>query len=177
MKPDLFCLLCFSWFVLATCNRPEPVPSAEEIRQTQDALVGANRIMVRKDREKIRAYAERHNLQLTEMNSGLWFGLVGKGTGDPALPGRLAVLKFKVSLLDGTVCYSSDSGGLKTFLIGQGGVESGLEEGILRMRAGDQAVLIMPPHLAHGLTGDGDKIPARAVVVYEVQLLEVKKPD
>lgn len=47
--------------------------------------------------------------------------------------------------------------GAKRFLIGQGGVEIGLEEAVLHLRKGDRATLILPSHLAHGLRDD-DKI-------------------
>jgi len=38
---------------------------------------------------------------------------------------------------------------------------------------GDKATFIMPPHLAYGLPGDGNKIPARSVIAYEVILVKV----
>ena len=63
----------------------------------------------------------------------------------------------------------------KQFRIGQGGVESGLEEGVLLLlHEGDKATFIMPPHLAHGLPGDGNRIPARSIIVYEVELVKVE---
>jgi FKBP-type peptidyl-prolyl cis-trans isomerase len=78
-----------------------------------------------------------------------------------------------VSLLDGTECYNSDREGPKIFTIGRGGVESGLEEGILLMKEGSRAKFIMPPYLAHGLPGDGKRIPARAIIVYDVELISL----
>ncbi len=42
------------------------------------------------------------------------------------------------------------------------------------LREGDRAVFIMPPHLAAGLPGDGDKIPAHSVIVYEVEVLKLE---
>ena len=86
----------------------------------------------------------------------------------------MVTLAYDVSLLDGTHCYGSDSLGFKQFRVGQGGVESGLEEGILMLNKGSKAIFIMPPHLAHGLTGDGDQIPARSVIVYHVELIKVE---
>ena len=110
---------------------------------------------------------------MSTTETGLWYQIYEHGTGDSARNGLIASLKYTVSLLDGTLCYTSDSTGEKTFLIGQGGVESGLEEGILLMRCGDKARFIMPPHLAHGLPGDNDKIPPRSTIVYQVELLNL----
>jgi len=59
-------------------------------------------------------------------------------------------------------------------VVGHGGVESGLEEAVLLLHAGDKARIIIPSHLAYGLVGDDDKIPARATLIYEIELIELK---
>lgn len=146
----------------------------KELHDTEEALVGANRLLVKKDREKIMAYVRRNNLTMKETPSGLWFGIQRYGFGAKARENALVTLKYRVSLLDSTVCYDSDSLGYKQFRLGKGGVEAGLEEGVLLLSVGDKANLIMPPHLAHGLPGDGNKIPARSVIVYEVILVKVE---
>jgi FKBP-type peptidyl-prolyl cis-trans isomerase len=53
-------------------------------------------------------------------------------------------------------------------------VESGLEEVILFLKKGDRAKIIIPSHLAFGLVGDGNKIPAMATLVYDLELIELK---
>lgn len=100
--------------------------------------------------------------------------IVDSGKGDLAKKGQVISLKYKLSLLDGTLCYSSDESGMKRFLIGQGGVESGLEEAVLMLKKGAKARFILPPHLAHGLVGDNGKVPARATVVYDVDVVDIK---
>ena len=160
--------------ILASCGGKVKETSESEIREAERAMVGANRILVKKDREKIKAYMERNNLSLEESPTGLWYGIPLAGTGEMAATGLVATLAYRVSLLDGTLCYDSDVLGVKQFRIGQGGVEAGLEEGVLMLRAGSKAIFIMPPHLAHGLPGDGNKIPARSIVLYEVELLTLE---
>ena len=76
--------------------------------------------------------------------------------------------------MDGRVCYSSDSLGPKEFVVGADNVETGLHEGIQYLHVGDRATLILPSHLAHGLIGDESKIPPKASVIYELELLSVK---
>jgi FKBP-type peptidyl-prolyl cis-trans isomerase len=80
------------------------------------------------------------------------------------------MIDYSVSLLDGTECYSSKSTGPQEFRIGQDNVESGLHEAILLMKVGDKARFILPPHLAHGLIGDQNKIPAMSTIIYDVEL-------
>ena len=145
----------------------------KDFRQTEEALVGANRMLVQRDKEKIQEYIKQNNLEMQESESGLWFGILKEGTGRQVSLNVLVTLDYEVSLLDGTRCYSSDSLGQKQFVTGNGGVESGLEEGVLMLKEGSEALFIMPPHLAHGLQGDGDRIPARSVIVYHINLLRV----
>jgi FKBP-type peptidyl-prolyl cis-trans isomerase FkpA len=157
--------------LFGACHKRDKKVSDEEYRKTREALVGANRILVKKDMEKINAYIRRHNWDMQQTASGLWYMIVEKGYGEPIKTGEIVTLNYRVELLDGSLCYSSDSLGPKRFRTGQGGVESGLEEGLLLLKNGSKARFIIPPHLAHGLTGDGNHIPARAVIVYEVEVI------
>ena len=147
----------------------------EEYSQRKQQLMEVNKILVKKDQQRIRGYVERKGLEMTETETGLWYHIEKEGDGEECKTDDRVTLKYKISLLDGTECYNSDADGLKTFHIGRGGVESGLEEGILLLRKGSLATFIMPPHLAHGLPGDGERIPARAILIYEVEVLAVDK--
>lgn len=161
---------------MSGCNRdtqqhPEKVENPE---QYNEQLVNVNKGMVQKESEEIENYIKRHNWEMQSTGTGLRYQIYKHGTGEAATDGKIAVLKYTLNLLDGTECYSSDKTGPKEFRIGKGGVESGLEEGIKLLKVGDKAKFIFPPHLAHGLTGDDDKIPARATLVYDVELVQLK---
>jgi FKBP-type peptidyl-prolyl cis-trans isomerase len=91
-----------------------------------------------------------------------------------AAPEQVAKVKYRISLLDGTVCYTSDATGPKDIVIAKDNTESGLHEGLQYLHEGDEATYILPSHLAHGLMGDGDKIPPKASVVYEIKLISLK---
>jgi FKBP-type peptidyl-prolyl cis-trans isomerase FkpA len=139
-----------------------------------EMLVRINKYLVQKDIELIESYAKRRDWNVTQTETGLFYEIYEKGSGDFARDGKQVTIHYTLSLLDGTVCYSSDQSGPNTFRLGRSREESGLEQGLLMMRVGDRAHLILPPHLAHGLLGDEDKIPARAVIVYDVELVEVE---
>jgi FKBP-type peptidyl-prolyl cis-trans isomerase len=139
-----------------------------------ETLIRINRSLVEKEQTQIKSYIQDHNLDMTQTGTGLWYHIEQMKEGPFVKKGQVVELNYKVSLLDGTECYNSDSLGVKSFLVGQGGVENGLEEGILLLKKGSRASFIMAPHLAHGLMGDDDKIPARAILFYEVEVLNVK---
>jgi FKBP-type peptidyl-prolyl cis-trans isomerase len=145
----------------------------EELAKFDKSLQAANRYLTTLDAERIESYAKRRNWDMKVTKSGLWYQIYEEGKGSKAKEGQVAVLNYQISLLDGTLCYTSDSLGTKEFSIGHGGVESGLEEGILMLKVGDKARFIMPPYEAHGLLGDMKKIPARSVIVYELELLKL----
>ncbi len=141
---------------------------------TKEDLISANRYMVNQDAASIKDYIARNHLSFTETQTGLWYFIDKEGSGELVKKGNVITLKYSISLLDGTLCYDSETNGNKEFKVGQGGVESGLEEGVLLLKKGSKATFIMPPHLAHGLVGDDDLIPGRATIIYTVEVLDVK---
>jgi FKBP-type peptidyl-prolyl cis-trans isomerase len=172
---SLLILLCS--LLLFSCRRystQQPADTPEIERLKKEVLLRVNRELVEEDAVKIKAFAERSGWKMQPTESGLWYMIYSTGQGEKAVEGKVAALAYTVSLLDGTVCYSSEQLGAKVFRLGQGGVETGLEEGVLLMRVGDKARFIMPPHLAHGLTGDGDCIRQRAIILYDVELISLK---
>ena len=159
--------------ILSCRQRPDVTRGNDSV--SRENLIRANKILVKQDAEKIEAYVKRRNWEMKETETGLWYMIYEKGNGARAKEGDIATIDYKISLLDGTECYSSAISGPKEFKIGQGGVESGLEEGILLLHVGDKARFIMPPHLAHGLLGDNNKIPARSIILYEVNLTKLEE--
>lgn len=141
---------------------------------TGEKLLKINKYLVEKDSVQIEKYISGKKWQVTKTETALRYEIYKHGNGKKAEKGKTATINYRVELPDGKLCYSSDSLGPKTFTIGKGGVESGLEEGLLLMREGDRAHLVLPPHLAYGLSGDQDKIGPRAIIIYDIELLSVK---
>lgn len=170
--PFVYFLFLFSWFN-AGCQQHQETQSAS-YNVSNDDLINMNRAIVSKDGDVIRQYLKDSKIDMTQTLTGLWYRIDKVGEGDLAKVGQTVFIKYKVMLLDGTLCYQSDSLGVKSFRLGQGGVESGLEEGLLLLRKGGKGSFVMPPHLAHGLTGDNDKIPRHSILLYEAEIVELK---
>ena len=159
--------------ILNSCFRDAPeqnenVPSIDE-----ETLISTNRYIIQKEVERIGNYVERRGWDMDTTKSGLWYMIIEKGAGPDAVKGKIATIEYEISLLDGTVCYSSEQTGPKQFTIGFGGVESGLEEGILLLNEGAEAIFVLPPYLAYGIPGDQKKIPPNASLVYYLNLKKV----
>lgn len=169
----LFLALIFTSSCKLSNNAKEPASQNQNIN-SKETLEKANKYLIRTEREDIENYIRRHKWQMEETGSGLQYMIYEKGDGQKATSGKIAVLDYKLSLLTGDIIYSSDEDGQKIFEIGKGNVESGLDEAIRFMQVGDRAKLILPAHLAYGLLGDDNKIPARCTLIYDMELIDIK---
>ncbi len=174
---QLFRALIVAVFLLPvafSCSRgraPEEQRSPAAINREE--LVNVNRQLAAREADLIESYSRRRGWDVEKTGSGLRYQIYEKGSGERVKTGSRVEIAYTVSLLDGTVCYSSGSDGNKVFRPGQGEAEAGLEEGILLLRQGDKARLVIPSYLAHGLIGDQNRIPPRAIIVYELEVINV----
>ncbi len=98
--------------------------------------------------------------------------VVGKGA--EAVNGKSITVHYTGTLKDGTKFDSSvDRKEPFTFSLGAGQVIKGWEQGIQGMKVGGKRKLTIPPDLAYGNNAVG-AIPANSVLIFEVELLDVK---
>lgn len=165
--------------MLISCRKQAASEKAPEMTagEEKEMLLRVNKFLVQKDVELIESYSKRQgwNMEITE--TGLFYEIYEPSQGLKVEMGDIINLKYELSLLDGTLCYTSDQDGNKLFRLGKSQEISGLEQAVAMMRAGEKARFVIPPHLAYGLLGDENRIPARAIIVYHVELVEVKSPD
>jgi len=165
-------VLVITVFVFVGCNDTGKTKRKRYV--SQETLINVNKKLVNRDAGEIKKYVDSLGVDVKTTQTGLWYFIKERGEGSNVQKRQIITLKYRVSLLDGTVCYSSEKDGLKVFEVGHGGVESGLEEGVLMLKKGTKAIFILPPYLAHGLLGDENKIPARSSIVYEVEVLSIE---
>ena len=58
--------------------------------------------------------------------------------------------------------------------MGAGSVIKGFDEGVVGMKVGGRRRLILPPSLGYGERGAPPKIPSGAVLVFDIELLEIR---
>lgn len=172
-QPVVLLILLLS---ILSCGNKKVIHEADKLTQDEvtEKLVEANRAAIATENDQINKLIDSSGWNVVETGTGLRYEIIEKGNGPKAKVGEIAQIEYEIELITGEVLYSSKQLGPKEFRIGRGGVESGLEEGILLLKAGDKARLIIPSYLAHGLSGDQDKIPPKATLIYTLTLIKLK---
>jgi FKBP-type peptidyl-prolyl cis-trans isomerase len=151
--------------ILARKNPGRPINSAmrEALNAEQPQLTLADEQIIEK------SWGTAHKLP-----SGLRYVVRSPGTGE-ATPhiGDEVICNYAGRLLDGTEFDSSYRRGTPfTFRLGTGAVIRGWDEAFLEMRKGEKRTLIIPYWLAYGDKGQPPKIPRKATLVFEVELID-----
>jgi FKBP-type peptidyl-prolyl cis-trans isomerase len=113
---------------------------------------------------------------MVKTGSGLRYMIYDSTTTENTMPKEFdtAYVTYSVSLINGKEVYESNPDKLASFVVGHDEVESGLQEGIRFLKPGNKAILVIPAHLAHGYSGDFNKIPRSATVIFDIEFVGLK---
>lgn len=166
----LILLLLLSLFACgeSTQKRPKPISKGE----MKSSMEKANRYLLSEEQEDIANYIQRHGLEMTTTGTGLRYQILKQGSEQKIEKGDKVTLEYELHSIAGDLIYSSENDGVKSFVVGNGSVESGLDEAMTYLHRGDVAKLIIPFHLAYGLHGDDDRIPEYATLVYTIKIID-----
>ena len=116
------------------------------------------------------------NLQTSSKTAeGLYYRDVQEGTGQVAVEGRQIRVHYTGWLPDGTKFDSSrDRNEPLPFTLGAGMVIRGWDIGVAGMRVGGRRTLVIPADLGYGANGMPPDIPGNSVLVFDVELVEVR---
>ena len=105
--------------------------------------------------------------------SGLKYAIISEGEGPAVEAGKLITVHYSGFLEDGTMFDSSvERDDPIQLVLGQGQVMPGWEEGLLLIKKGDKARLIIPPQLGYG-DRSFDKIPANSTLIFDIEIVEI----
>jgi FKBP-type peptidyl-prolyl cis-trans isomerase FkpA len=158
-----------------SCKGKSPSPMTDQdLARAQKELINDNKRQHNAEMLAIKNFISEKQWPMQETPTGLHYWIYEPGKGNQAKKDDRVAVSYTISLLDGTKCYESDAANPKEIHIGHGNIESGLHEALQLMHEGDKAKFILPSHLAFGFTGDSQKIPQNASVLYEIQLLRIQ---
>ena len=160
-------------FVLVACGDEPTKPSQTVTKdEMKNSMEKANRYLMNEEEEDIANYIQRHGLEMTMTGTGLRYQVMKQGSGPLIEKGQRVSMEYELHSIAGDLIYSSEKEGVKSFVVGEGSVESGLDEAMTYLHRGDVAKIIIPFHLAYGLHGDDNRIPEYATLVYTIKILD-----
>lgn len=173
-----FFYLIFFSLTLFSCRESKKEQEATGNTWNDSASVGFNKDRIQEEELQIKLFLSHHSeIQAQTTGTGLRYQIVKKSNGINVQPGDSVEVSLKISLLNGSICYQTDSSDIDLFLVDKSSIESGIQEGIKYMKEGEKAIFILPSNLAHGLLGDFEKIPPMSPIKVDVELIKVTKND
>jgi FKBP-type peptidyl-prolyl cis-trans isomerase len=110
-------------------------------------------------------------------STGLRYVILKEGTGEACpQPGDLVKVLYKGRLLNGTP-FGEELDPAKPFpvRVGRDQLIAAWEETLRQMKKGEKRLIIVPYELGYGTRGDPPRIPRRATLVFEIEMLEFGK--
>jgi FKBP-type peptidyl-prolyl cis-trans isomerase len=145
----------------------------QKMFEEQQKMDEAKKLSEATDRD---AYLQKNNITAKPTASGLYYIEKLKGKGPKPVAGQRVKVHYTGTLLDGTKFDSSvDRGEPFEFVLGQGQVIPGWDEGIGMMNQGGKATFIIPSEIGYGGRSMGGSIPAYSTLIFDVELVEVIK--
>ncbi|WP_165768333.1 FKBP-type peptidyl-prolyl cis-trans isomerase [Hymenobacter amundsenii] len=130
-----------------------------------------------RDEALITAYIKDNNLTgFQRQPSGLYVAITQPGTGANAQTGQAVSALYTGQTFDGKVFDSSSNNNNTpiSFVLGQGQVIAGWDQGFALLNKGSKAILLIPSELAYKGASPSSSIPAHAVLRFDVEVTNIK---
>ena len=141
----------------------------KKLKERQGDLKARLEEQMQKMREYVKQVEAETGKKAEKTASGLMYVVLKEGDGPAPKPTDMVQVKYKGWLLSGEVFDSGEIG----FSLKRGVIQGWLE-GVAMMKVGGKRRLIIPPQLAYAEHGKGQAIPPNTVLVFDVELLEIK---
>ena len=113
--------------------------------------------------------ALKENVDTTE--TGLQYTIVTEGASEKVAVNDTVTVKYKGTLIDGTVF---DEGEIPGHVSGSRGLITGFDEGIRLVGEGGKAIIYIPSELAYGSRGNRG-IEPNSVLIFDIEIVKVNK--
>jgi FKBP-type peptidyl-prolyl cis-trans isomerase FklB len=171
-------------------NKPKAL-SDEQVQQTlqafQQQMMQKQQAAMSKKQDEMKAVAEKNKVDgkkflddnakkqgVKTTASGLQYKVIKEGTGEKPGDSDTVETNYRGTTIDGKEFDSSAKHG-SSFTLPVNGVIKGWAEALKLMPVGSKWQLYVPAELAYGDEGYGDDIPPGSTLVFDLELLSIKK--
>lgn len=132
------------------------------------------------DDRLLQDYFAKNNIKAQKTASGLYYTISKPGSGANIAKGQVASVRYTGKTLEGKVFDSnvdttvSHNKDLLNVPVGAHQVIAGMDEGLELLKKGSKATLYMPSPLAYGPNSPSPAIPANSILIFDVEIVDVK---
>lgn len=131
------------------------------------------------DDKKLQDYFGKNGIKATKTASGLYYVVKSAGNGAQPTPGQTVTVNYTGKTLEGVTFDSNQDPKFNhvqpfEFVVGQGQVIPGWDEGIALLKKGSKATLYIPSPLAYGAQAPSPEVGANSILIFDVELTDVK---
>jgi FKBP-type peptidyl-prolyl cis-trans isomerase len=131
------------------------------------------------EKKILEKYLADNHITVSPIANGMYYIKLAEGKGLTPDSGSIALINYRGSFLNGRTFDSNYETQPFEYIVGaEDQLIKGLETGVKKMHEGEKAKFIIPSYLAFGSSGSSTGIvPPFTTVIYEVELLKVKKTE
>lgn len=170
LKINITIFLCLILLACEDEKKKTDLPFGSKI-DYEKKMILSHQEFLKKEKQKIEKFIDSTGLTFENTGTGLRYHIYQPTDGDSIKTKNLALIAYCLTSIEGDTLYQSPKGKLQEFMVDYDMVETGLHEGIKKMKVGERAYLILPAHLAHGITGDQAAIPSQTTLLYDIHLV------
>ncbi len=144
-----------------------------ELLDFYDPKLKAQKMAEAEEKEILDHLASKGIAGAKRTDSGIFYTIEREGSGTPPTPTSTVKVHYEGKLLDGSKFDSSyDRGNPIEFPLTR--VIKGWQESVPLLKPGGMGTFYIPSRLGYGERGAGAAIPPNAILIFKVELLEVK---
>lgn len=132
-----------------------------------ERLITANKYIASSEQTQIDGYVSRRGWNCETLPCGARLCVQKESKGAPIANDDIVVIRYTLSTLSDAVIYADRA---DTLRVGRHQATVALDEALVRLRHGSEAWVISPSEACYGVAGDGDRIPSRTVLVYNLKV-------
>lgn len=152
------------------------VSTQEQLKKEQEAKATKQKVV---DEKALLDYFKKNKITAAKTPSGLYYKISSPGAGEAAANGKTVTVNYTGRTMDGNPFDSNVDPKFNhvqpfSFVLGQGQVIKGWDEGLALLKKGGKATLYIPSTLAYGERSPSPAIPANSVLIFDVEVTDVK---
>lgn len=128
---------------------------------------------------ELEQYLEKEKMTgFTKVGKGVYVKVEQEGTGPQVTPGSRVTVNYTGQLKNGKKFDSNQDPAFNhvqpfEFVVGNGSVIKGWDEGIVQFKEGGKGKIVVPSMLGYGSQANGDVMPAFSDLIFDIEVVKV----